>query len=221
VAFSEAARVGEVDVEGVRCRRVDVATLSAERSDFIPLCIAPVAAILAAFAPHACVDARMTKRPLDMPLPAGIFRVALGPGHVAGEDCDAVIETLRGPHLGRVVWHGAAHANTGVPGDMGGETVRRVLRSPASGVLRLHADIGSRVATGDVVASVDGVPVSTPIAGLVRGLLADGDRVIAGQKLGDVDPRPDAPAVDRITDKARAVGEGVRKAVATRFQIQL
>jgi xanthine dehydrogenase accessory factor len=221
VAFAEAARLGEVEVEGVRCRRVELSTLQRTPAEFVPLCVAPVDAVLTEFAPHAFVDARVTKRPLELQLPSGLFRIALGPGHIAGDDCDAVIETLRGPDLGRVIWQGQAAPDTGVPGELGGETALRVLHAPAGGRLALHVQIGARVAAGAQVANVDGVPVRTAIAGLVRGLLADGVTVVAGQKLGDVDPRPDPPPADRITDKAHAIGAGVRTALATRFGIAL
>ena len=222
VAFAEAARGAAVTVEGVACIRVPPDALGATAvPGTVPLCVAPIEAAVAAFEPHAVVDARMTKRPIEVEFPAGLFRVALGPGHAAGADCDAVVETLRGPELGRVVWHGAAQPDTGAPGAVGGETTRRVLRAPAAGRLRLRVGIGDRVESGQTVADVDGRPVESVLGGLVRGLLADGDRVEAGQKLGDVDPRPHAPPPDRISDKSRRVGDGVLTALAAHFGIAL
>jgi len=222
VAFAEAARAGTIEVEGVRCVRVELESFGGDAvPGVVPLCVAPIATALGRFTPQAVVDARMQKRPLEIEFGPGIFRVALGPGHVAGADCDAVVETLRGPDLGRVVWQGSAAPDTRVPGEVGGEAARRVLRAPVPGVLRLRARIGERVAAGAVVADVEGHPVASAIAGLVRGLLADGDRVDAGQKLGDIDPRPDAPPADRISDKSRQVGTGVLTAIATHFGIVL
>jgi xanthine dehydrogenase accessory factor len=223
VAFAEAARAGLVVVEAVTCRRLALAELppAAPVPGFVPLVVEPIAAALAAWDPAVVVDARMTKRPIDPALPASTFRIALGPGHVAGQDCDVVVETLRGPGLGAAIWSGAAAADTGVPGSVGGATRQRLLRAPADGALHLHVRIGQRVRAGDVVAEVGGAPVRVEIGGWIRGLLADGDPVSAGQKLGDVDPRPDAPPADRISDKARAVGAGVLRVIATRFQMSL
>ena len=41
------------------------------------------------------------------------------------ERINAVIETMRGHRLGRVIWKGTAAPNTGIPGDVCGETSRR------------------------------------------------------------------------------------------------
>jgi xanthine dehydrogenase accessory factor len=56
------------------------------------------------------VDARMAKRPLDTTMCDAPLVVALGPGFTVGEHCHAVVETMRGPRLGRVLWHGSAAA---------------------------------------------------------------------------------------------------------------
>ena len=220
VAFAEAARTGEVMVEGVVCRRTRLEAVRrgawrgrrGRRHPVIPLVVAPLSRALTALRPSIVVDARMRKkRATD--LPASAFRVALGPGHRAGVDCDVVVETLRGPTLGRAFWRGGAAADTGVPGEVGGATRQRLLRSPRAGRLHVLAEIGARVGVGQVVARVGGRAIRAAIGGVVRGMLHDGERVRAGQKLGDIDPRPRQPPVDRISDKARAVGRGVLEAV--------
>ena len=63
---------------------------------------------------------------------------------------------------------------------------------------------------------MDGEPVTTPIAGLLRGVLQDGVPVSAGAKVGDVDPRGAAVDPAAISDKARAVAAGVLEAVLLR-----
>jgi xanthine dehydrogenase accessory factor len=221
VAFAEAARTGQVTVEGVTCRRVQVDRLNPTAEEHtVVLAVGPIEVAVHAFAPHAVVDARMTKCPLEVPLPEGVFRIALGPGHTAGEDCDAVVETLRGSDLGRVIWSGSGHPDTRVPGELGGETLRRLLRSPASGTLHVHARIGDRVQAGEIVAEVAGEPVRSAVAGMVRGLLADGDAVERDQKLGDVDPRTEPTPADRISDKSHQVGDGVLTALVQHFRIE-
>lgn len=59
--------------------------------------------------------------------------VGLGPGFVAGEDVDYVVETMRGHNLARIITKGAAMPNTGVPGIIGGFGKERVLHAPAAG----------------------------------------------------------------------------------------
>jgi xanthine dehydrogenase accessory factor len=221
VAFAEAARRGRVVVEGVVCR--EMRRLEFEHAGWpageVALLVEPVERVLARRRPAVLVDARLAKTKLDLVLPEGIFFVALGPGYEAGRDCDAVVETLRGPDLGRVIWQGSAAPDTGVPAPLGGAAAARVLRAPAAGRLRVLADIGERVRTGQVVARVGRAAVRAALDGVLRGMLAEGDRVRRGQKLGDVDPRPDAPPVDVISDKSRAVGAGVLEAVRERFAL--
>ncbi len=76
-----------------------------------------------------------------------------------------------------------------------------------------QARIGDVVIPGQVLGLVDAQPVRAAIAGLVRGLIADGVEVPAGIKIGDIDPR--GPGIDpaRVSDKARAIAAGVLEAV--------
>jgi hypothetical protein len=84
-----------------------------------------------------------------------------------------VIETTRGHHLGRVISEGTAEPDTGIPGEIGGYTVERVLRTMKSGKFHGQRSIGDHVAKGSVVAVVDDYPVIAQISGMLRGLLRD------------------------------------------------
>jgi len=140
--------------------------------------------------------------------------VALGPGYTVGRECHAVVETNRGPRLGRVLWSASAAPDTGTPGEVAGYGAERVLRAPAEGAARWSAHIGDVVEAGAVLGTVGGREVRSPFAGLVRGLVAEGTVVPAQLKVGDVDPRADADW-RQISDKALAVGGGVLEAVLT------
>ncbi len=59
-----------------------------------------------------------------------------------------VIETNRGHRLGRVIWNGAAEANTGTPGLVAGKGAERVLRAPRDGVATWQVDIGQTLNVG-------------------------------------------------------------------------
>ncbi len=87
------------------------------------------------------------------------------------------------------------------------------MRAPVEGTFVGLAHIGDRVRAGEAVAQVSGHPVRTQLSGVVRGLLADGVRVRAGAKVGDVDPRDDPALCYRISDKAWRVAEGVLRAI--------
>jgi xanthine dehydrogenase accessory factor len=211
VAFGDAVLRGRVEVEGVAAVRVEAA--GQEEAGVLPVLVDPQGRCLSALRPQVLVDARMAKAPLDTRREQAPLVIGLGPGFHAGRDVHAVVETQRGPDLGRVIWDGPAVADTSEPAPVLGHTHGRVLRAPRAGAFRAGAArLGDTVAVGQVVGEVDGEVVVVAIGGLLRGLLADGVRVEAGTKLGDVDPRG-LPA-DRISDKARAVAGGVLEAVA-------
>lgn len=161
------------------------------------------------------IDARMAKRNIDTSIDQAALVIALGPGFTAGVDCHAVIETMRGHRLGRVLWQGAAIPNTGTPGIVAGKGAERVLRAPADGVVNWRLEIGDFVQHGDVLGEVAGFPVTTPFDGVVRGLIASGSRVRQGLKIGDVDARSDREACFTISDKALAIGGGVLETILT------
>ena len=139
--------------------------------------------------------------------------IGLGPGFNAGENCHAVVETMRGHWLGRVIWEGAAFPDTGIPEAVAGRVGERVLRAPANGKVRAHAEIGTQLKAGQRVASVSGQDVLAPFEGVLRGLIHAGAVVSTEEKIGDVDPRNNPDHCFTISDKALAIGGGVLEAV--------
>ena len=139
--------------------------------------------------------------------------IGIGPGFTAGVDCHAVVETMRGHTLGRVIYQGSALPNTNIPGLIGGYAGERVLRAPDDGIFHTVLDIGAQVKSGDVAGEVNGKPMRCTIDGVLRGLLADGTPVFKGMKSGDVDPRCKEEYCYTASDKALAVGGGVLEAV--------
>jgi xanthine dehydrogenase accessory factor len=215
VSFAQAVFDGETTVEGIRAVRAEnVETTYAilERGD-VPVLVDPEARGVDVLKPAVLIDAILAKKNLGTHRGMAPITIALGPGFVAGEDVDAVIETNRGHTLGRVILDGAAEANTGVPGTIGGESERRVVRAPAEGVFRTTAAIGDLVKKGDILGTVGDTPVGSPLSGLVRGLLTDGISVSPRFKIGDVDPRGASVDWKTISDKANAIAGGVLEAM--------
>ena len=174
------------------------------------------AGVLRDLPPSLLVDAIVAKRNLGTHRDDAPAVVALGPGFVAGEDCHAVVETMRGHYLGRVYYSGSAIPNTGVPGEVGGAGAERVLRASRAGVFHGERAIGDRVRQGETVGVVGGGPEAEPVVssldGILRGLLHDGVSVTEGFKVGDVDPRATADHVYTVSDKALSVAGGVLEA---------
>ncbi|HVP58757.1 MAG TPA: molybdenum hydroxylase [bacterium] len=251
VCFATALRLGTVTVEGVTGVRAsavasDPRELAGEGKlpvfavDGGDLDWRPLAASLDV---DVVVDARMLKRSHGSLRGLAKLTIGLGPGFSAGDDVDAVIETNRGPDLGRVIYEGSAEADTGVPAAVGGASGDRVIRAPLAGSFAGRARVGDLVEQGSVVGTITKVEgdaasgserreprasaatqraapgtsgradVIAPIGGLLRGLVMDGTSVKANQKIGDLDPRGRAVDFAKISDKGRAVAGGVLEAI--------
>ncbi len=215
VCFSEAIRTGVQTVEDVTAEYArSIEEIPAiHRRGHIAVLADPNALCVQALHPEAIVDAILAKRNLGTRLSDAPIVIALGPGFTAGGDCHAVIETMRGHDLGRMILSGAAQENTGIPGSIGGFTTERVLRAPKDGLFTEIRHIGDTVKRGETVATVDGEPVITAIDGVVRGLLPSGTPVTKGMKSGDVDPRSAVEHCYTVSDKARSIAGGVLEAI--------
>jgi xanthine dehydrogenase accessory factor len=218
VAFSEAVYEGETEVEGIAAKHVEDADelLSVVAAGIVPILVDPGCSVLGAIRPIALVDAIVAKRNTGTSIGMAPIVVALGPGFAAGIDAHAVVETNRGHDLGRVLWEGAAEADTGVPGNIDGYGIERVLRSPMAGELRALREIGDTVRVGDPVFAIEGdegCVVSSKIDGVVRGIVRNGFPVWEGFKAADVDPRARRENCFTVSDKARAIGGGVLEAI--------
>ncbi len=220
VTFSEAIYGGEKEVEGVRAKLISKTEEmeSVWKRSRIPILIDPDGKKTRSFLkPDVLVDAIMAKKNLGTQINDAPLVIGLGPGFTAGKDVHIVIETNRGHHLGKMMLNGMAEPDTGIPGEIGGYTIERLLRTMKKGIFHPQKSIGERVNKGAVVAVVDDFPVIAKISGVVRGLLRGGVEVKKGMKVGDIDPRGKRELCFTISDKARAIGGGVLEAILYRF----
>jgi len=225
-ALAQAVLDGDTVVEGVLGRRASVDDLpgllasdsrfGAARGPVVPVSIDPDGRAIEVLRPAAIVDARMAKRNLGTTRGDADVTIGLGPGFVAGDDVDLVVETKRGNGMGRLIEEGAAEPDTGVPGEVAGVAEARLVKSPAAGRFEATHAIGDVVVPGAVVGRVAGSPVTVRIGGMLRGLIADGADVESGEKIGDVDPRGSSIDPTAISDKARSVGGAVLEALLSR-----
>lgn len=215
VCFSQAVVHGETVVEDVMARHARNAeeARSILAKGIIPVLVDPEGQYIPQLKPDAVVDAILAKRNLGTRITMAPVVIGVGPGFTAGEDCHAVVETMRGHTLGRVIRQGSALPNTGIPGLIGGFAGERVLRAPADGVFRQLLEIGAQVKAGDIAATVNGEPMVCTLDGVLRGILADGTPVFRGMKAGDIDPRCKVEHCYTASDKAIAVGGGVLEAI--------
>ena len=220
VSLSEAVYEGEATVEDLTAVRIsDISEMEAVwAAGKVPMLVDPQGSCLDVLKPAVVVDAIIAKVNLGTHRGMAPKTIALGPGFVAGEDVDVVIETSRGHKLGRVICSGSAKPNTGIPGIIGGYGKERVMHSPAKGILRNVHAIGDIVEAGTVIATIEtedgSVPVLATISGIIRGLIRDGYPVTVGFKIADIDPRrEELENCWLISDKARCIAGSVLEQV--------
>lgn len=200
------------DVEGQLVKDA-ASALTVLEAGKVAVIVDPTAEIRHQLQLFALVDGRMIKSAPELSKDAAARVIGLGPGFSAGLDCHAVIETNRGPYLGRVYWQGQTEPDSGVPESVKGFNVERVLYAPCAGVLIAHAKIGEILEPGQTIAEVDGSPVTAKYKGVLRGLIQSGLWVKKGLKVGDLDPRCNASICTLVSDKALAIGGGVLEAI--------
>ncbi len=220
VAFSRAVYEKTAEVEGITAR---LAANAAEAEDIclrgdIAVLVDPEAKIRDSYRPDVLVDAILAKKNMGTEKDDAPLVIGLGPGFYGGEDCDAVIETMRGATLGQPIYDGEPIPNTGVPGMVGGYAIERLIKATGDGRMCPVRQIGDVVEKGELLAYTGDAPVYAQIDGIIRGMLQADVEVKKGLKIGDVDPRKDASLVYLISDKSHRIGQGVCLAVDTLLQ---
>lgn len=215
VAFCEAVYEGEITVEGLKgilAKDIKDIYRILEKGS-IPVYIDGKGEIIEKIKPLAVVDAIIAKKNLGTNRKMVPITIGVGPGFEAGVDVDVVIESNRGPNLGRVFYEGKAEENTGLPVPVMGYSKERILRAPISGIIKPLCKIGDLVKKGDVVCQVGDEKIVAEIDGVVRGMIREGLEVEKGLKIGDIDPRAIRKLAFTISDKARKIGDGVLEAL--------
>lgn len=221
VSFSEAVYGSTSFVEGIEAVLVpDVEGMyDAWKKSRIAILVDPRWQFITQVKPQIVIDAIIAKKNLGTTIDDGALVIGLGPGFSAGIDAHRVIETMRGHDLGRVLSKGAAMPNTGIPGNIGGYTIDRVLRSPAAGIFQTHHNIADLITVDEVVAKVEGHNVVAQVDGVIRGLVRDGITVHKGMKIGDIDPRGQVQYCYSVSEKSRAIGGAVLEAILGYFDL--
>ena len=211
VSFANAVHEGYMMLEGIEA---ELATSQKEAEylicrDKIAVLIDPKGEMIKKFKPRILIDGILAKKNLGTHKEQAALVIGLGPGFTAGKDVDAVIETKRGHYLGKIIYQGKAEPDTGIPGDINGESINRLIKSPTNGKIIPFCKIGDLVSSGDILAEVEGIPVKTKISGVLRGMINSRVRVTEEMKIGDIDPRGIRDYCFSISDKARCIGGSV------------
>ena len=219
VSFCEAIHSDSITIEGIPgVKAHDVIDIHKTWDrDAIAVIPDPEWKTLSHLKPDVVIDATLAKVNLGTQREEAPLVIGLGPGFEAGTDVHLVIETHRGHDIGRIIEKGAARPNTGVPGNIGGYTSERVLRSPCAGRFESKLEIGAMVKEKQVIGKVGDQAVHAALSGVLRGLIRPGTMVKKGLKLGDIDPRGKADYCYTVSDKARPLGGCVLQAVLSKL----
>jgi xanthine dehydrogenase accessory factor len=212
VCFSEAVFDHAKTVEGVTARFVmmlsDVDVVH-ELGD-LAITTQPLSEVVAAWPPDVFVEATMLRANWGLTRSLAPLVLALGPGYQAGRDCHAVIETVRGPQLGRVLLDGES-LEPAPPAEIMGFALERVIKAQGTGIFRTGREIGDRIEQGEKVGVV---VLLFAREDLYRGVPVDSEYPVeAGDKIGDIDPRGFTDDLDHVSDKAQRVAEGVLESI--------
>ncbi|MBT3251564.1 MAG: EF2563 family selenium-dependent molybdenum hydroxylase system protein [Candidatus Marinimicrobia bacterium] len=214
VSYCTAVHEKTITIEGVTaryCKSEDISDVLSNGE--IPLFVDDES-IIENIQPSIIIDARMLKKELEGNMTTLPFVIGLGPGFNAGKNCHLVIETNRGHNLGRIISNGMTAADTGIPGNIAGESANRVIRAPKDGVVNWQVDLGEIVTKNQLMGTINNnTEIRATLNGLVRGLIMNGHHVSENMKIADIDPRGLSVDYQAISDKARSIGRAVLEAV--------
>jgi xanthine dehydrogenase accessory factor len=216
MSFVDAAFDGVATLDGITARLVDASQtagmLATHRE--IPVSTGEFDSLRQAIAWDLLVDARMRKRSTPENQ-RGLARlvIGLGPGFIAGETVDVVIET-GWDDLGAVIHSGASAPLRGEPRAILGHARNRLVYAPHAGRFSSKHAIGELVMAGDMVARVDDHALTAPLTGAIRGLTRSGVAVDTGTKVIEIDPRGPQAVFTGLGERPRRIAESVARATA-------
>ena len=217
VCFSEAAIDQKKEVSGVVCEKADLSVdyvKAVWSRGNIPLLIVPCDELINKINPEILIDGIMAKKNTGTSIEQAPLVLALGPGFYAGKDAHYVIETNPNTdELGNIIEEGFADKHTGIPTEVLGKTLERLLTSPGTGILRAIKDVGDPVKKGEIIGYAGEKKLYSPLSGFVWGLIRTPAKVKKGQKLGDIYPGEDRNICYEITPQANLIAKSVRNAI--------
>jgi len=222
VAFAQAVYDGKITIEDIRGQLIDSPDemQACWAAGVMPVLVDPELNLMRGHPQLVLVDARMKKVNTVIPLGRAELVIGLGPGFTVAENCHTAVETNRGHFLGRVYWKGSTQNDTGIPGKVADFAAERVFHAPVDGQVKACVTIGDWIEQGDLIMTIGDHQIRAPFSGLVRGLIHSGLFVVAGTKVGDIDPRPETFRCWTISEKSLAIGGGVLEAILTRPDIR-
>jgi xanthine dehydrogenase accessory factor len=220
--FCEAVWDGTKTIEEVTAEHIPASLKSirnAWQNSIIPLVIDPETLIKHVIKPDVIVDATMTKKKNSTSINDAPLVIGLGHGFRAGQNVHMVVETFHNNNLGKVLTSGEALPDNGLPVEIGGLGMERVIWAGCNGKFVSDKNIGDYISSGEVIGFIDGQPVTAPLKGWLRGLLRNNVIIRKGDKLIEIDQVNDNSIALEIRNKMRAIGGGVLEAIMIKYNV--
>ena len=160
------------------------------------------------------VDARMHKTE-TMPILRHLapVTIGLGPGFLAGENCDLAIET-HPDFIGQIITQGSTLPADGIPSPLGCLRHERFIYTPEPGRWSSPLEIGTRIYQGVSLGKLGQMDITAPRDGVLRGIARDGSEMPAGVKLVEIDPRGRNAQWQGIDARSRTIAHATLDAFA-------
>jgi xanthine dehydrogenase accessory factor len=210
--FSEAAYEGTKTIEGVTAEKASPSleqVYKIWRAGRIPLIVDPEMTVKALVRPAALIHAMMLKRATNTRSEDAPLVIGIGTGFSAGENVHAVIGA-GGKDLGRLILDGASSEGADLRDE---DEENSVVVAEDSGVFTTVKNICDSVTVGEIIGYLDDAPLASPCEGIVRGVLKNETKVLAGTPLAEVEKGGNKESCFTIRSNMRAIAGGVLEAI--------
>ncbi|QBR70349.1 hypothetical protein CU048_02605 [Beijerinckiaceae bacterium] len=175
-------------LDGVQARRADLSSdflIGLGNRMFIPILTHPLGEVVERWPWDVIIDAQTPgERRFERIKSHAELTIALGPGPIAGLDCDLVIETF-GPDVGAIVRSGRAGSNAPTERDKIPNDAHSSIASE-TGIFTTGKIIGETVSVEEPLGFIGSTPVTSPVAGRILGLQRNGRAVVAGTAVAEI-----------------------------------
>ena len=213
MAYSDAWFDGYASLDGIEARRADLSSeflLGLQTRQFIPLLTQRFSDVVERW-PWDVIVSLQTEgdsSPEDIRSCADLT-IGLGRDFIAGVHCDVVIETA-GADPGAIIRSGGA-SRTQTRAGYEEERLCDIF-APASGVFQASKIIGAVVEAGEALGFIGERMVEAPVSGRVRGLVRNGQAVVAGSLISEI-ATSTTVTVAGVSKRNQLISSGVAFAV--------
>lgn len=210
MSFADAWHDVHAFLDGVEAKRADLSSeflLGLQTREFIPVLRQRFTDVVERWPWDVIIGSEAEDEPRSSPLREfADLTIGLGPGYVAGDDCDLVIET-EGPDPGAIVRKGPAPRRRA---RLAEELC--LVTATASGVFCASRMIGVNVEADEVLGHIGDSVVRAPVGGRIKGMARREQAVIGDEAVAEIALSRGA-RVAGVSESNQLVSRGVAFAI--------